>query len=321
MEKRGGGGGGLGEEGKGWRSAATLRGHEGSVLACRFNPTGKYVLTCGRDKTLRLWNPFRETQLASYCEHGYEVRGCDASSDSARLASCGGDRQVFFWDVATGKYLRKFRGHDAGGVNCVRFCAENDAVIASGGEDKKLHFWDVRSSATEPVHSEEAGRDAVSDIQTTAKDKQVLVASIDGSVRCYDVRRGGCVVDDIGSPVTNLSVSKDDALMLASCLVRSPLSQTSTDISSQNRWHRNASLSLSLSHFHRSVRCYSSHIYICVCARDSLRVRVQSIYVCIASVIAARARRQGNGHSAYQLRRSYEHQQLQDDVHICARLE
>lgn len=29
-----------------------------------------------------------------------------------RLASCGGDRSVFSWDVATGRIIRKFRGHD-----------------------------------------------------------------------------------------------------------------------------------------------------------------------------------------------------------------
>lgn len=37
---------------------------------------------------------------------------------SCRLASCGGDKQIFNWDVATGKIIRKFRGHD-GIVNSV----------------------------------------------------------------------------------------------------------------------------------------------------------------------------------------------------------
>ena len=35
-----------------------------------------------------------------------------------RLASCGGDRNIFQWDVSTGKIIRKFRGHD-GDVNAV----------------------------------------------------------------------------------------------------------------------------------------------------------------------------------------------------------
>lgn len=34
-------------------------------------------------------------------------------SDNSKLCSCGGDRQIFYWDVATGRVIRKFRGHDS----------------------------------------------------------------------------------------------------------------------------------------------------------------------------------------------------------------
>ena len=40
-----------------------------------------------------------------------ELAGC-------RIASCGGDRQLFLWDVGTGKIIRKFKGHE-GAVNAV----------------------------------------------------------------------------------------------------------------------------------------------------------------------------------------------------------
>lgn len=33
--------------------------------------------------------------------------------DNSKLCSCGGDRQVFYWDVSTGRVIRKFRGHDS----------------------------------------------------------------------------------------------------------------------------------------------------------------------------------------------------------------
>ena len=29
-----------------------------------------------------------------------------------RFASCGGDRQIFLWDVASGRTIRKLAGHD-----------------------------------------------------------------------------------------------------------------------------------------------------------------------------------------------------------------
>ena len=44
----------------------TLEGHEGAVLALAFNGTGTYCLSCGKDRTLRLWNPHRGTLIKTY---------------------------------------------------------------------------------------------------------------------------------------------------------------------------------------------------------------------------------------------------------------
>ena len=38
---------------------------------------------------------------------------CLFCRDNSKLCSCGGDRQVFYWDVTTGRVIRKFRGHDS----------------------------------------------------------------------------------------------------------------------------------------------------------------------------------------------------------------
>lgn len=46
---------------------------------------------------------------------------------SHRLATGGGDKQVFLWDVATGQKIRRFRGHDSA-VNAVEFAADDSVV-------------------------------------------------------------------------------------------------------------------------------------------------------------------------------------------------
>ena len=40
---------------------------------CPHAVDGNYCLTCGSDKTLKLWNPHKGTVLRSYQGHGYEV--------------------------------------------------------------------------------------------------------------------------------------------------------------------------------------------------------------------------------------------------------
>lgn len=62
------------------KESAVLRGHEGGVLAVRFNSDGNYCLSCGKDRTLRLWNPHRSTHIKTYKAHGREVRDVHVTS-------------------------------------------------------------------------------------------------------------------------------------------------------------------------------------------------------------------------------------------------
>ena len=88
-----------------------LQGHESAVRAVRFNSDGEYCMTCGSDKTLKLWNPYKNVLLSTYSGHGYEVLDACSSQDNSQLASCSSDRTVVLWDVASGKIIRKYRGH------------------------------------------------------------------------------------------------------------------------------------------------------------------------------------------------------------------
>ena len=122
------------------KEANVLKGHEGAVLAARFNSDGNYCLSCGKDRTIRLWNPHRGIHIKTYKSHAREVRDVHVTPyslslslskpivnsipnyyfftlifffrDNSKLCSCGGDRQIFYWDVSTGRVIRKFRGHD-----------------------------------------------------------------------------------------------------------------------------------------------------------------------------------------------------------------
>jgi len=62
------------------KEAHILKGHEGAVLAARFNGDGNYALTCGKDRTIRLWNPHRGILIKTYKSHGREVRDVHVTS-------------------------------------------------------------------------------------------------------------------------------------------------------------------------------------------------------------------------------------------------
>ncbi|KAL6558919.1 hypothetical protein OROMI_019269 [Orobanche minor] len=192
--------------------ANVLRGHEGAVLAARFNSNGEYCLSCGKDRTIRLWNPHRGIHVKTYKSHGREVRDVHVTTDNSKLCSCGGDRQVFYWDVATGRVIRKFRGHDSE-VNAVKF-NEYASVVVSAGYDRSVRAWDCRSHSTEPIQIIDTFSDSVMSICLTKT--EIIAGSVDGTVRTFDIRIE--ISDNLGQPVNCISLSNDGNCVLASCL-------------------------------------------------------------------------------------------------------
>ncbi|KXZ55768.1 hypothetical protein GPECTOR_2g1318 [Gonium pectorale] len=188
-----------------------LKGHEGAVLAVRFNPHGSYC-----DRTVRLWNPHSGILVKTYAGHGYEVRDAAVARDNSKFASCGGDKQargVFLWDVASGNFIRKLRGHD-GTVNAVCWAAE-DSLLLTAGYDQCVKVWDMKSRSIDPIQVIKGFQDSVTCV--AASGSSILAGSVDGTVRRFDVRLGRATSDQLHSPVTGLAVTRDGLCVLAAC--------------------------------------------------------------------------------------------------------
>lgn len=150
-----------------------------------------------------------------YNAHGYEILSIDVNEANDRFVSTGGDKTVFFWDVQTAQTIRRFTGH-AGRVNRGVFGGEGDSIIVSASFDGSVKVWDVRSTNYKPIMTFSDAKDSVTDVLVF--DAEIISSSVDGRVRSYDLRTGMCEVDVIGHPVTSLSVSKKGTEVLVSSL-------------------------------------------------------------------------------------------------------
>jgi mitogen-activated protein kinase organizer 1 len=166
---------------------------------------------------IRLYNPFpaatsgpvqRPQLIQTYTGHGYEVLSLAISSTNANFLSAGGDRNVFLWDVATAKTLRRFggnQGHTAR-VNTVEYGA-GESVIVSGSFDASVRIWDIKSNSSKPIQVLDEAKDSISAV--VVREHEILTGSVDGRVRNYDLRMGRCTVDVLAAPVTSLSPMRD----------------------------------------------------------------------------------------------------------------
>ncbi|XP_054716061.1 WD repeat domain-containing protein 83-like [Uloborus diversus] len=212
---------------------------QGAVRAVRFNVDGNYCLTAGSDKSVKLWNPHKSVLLHTYMGHGYEVLDVQASCDSAHIASGGMDKSVFYWDVSTGQIVRKFRGH-AGYVNAVKF-NEQSTIILSASIDNSVCAWDCRSKSREPAQIMRDAKDSVTSISVS--DHEILTASLDHCIRCYDLRTGKLHTDDLGCSLNCVTFTKDGQCILVSCLDNTLrlMDKSSGEILSEYEGHKNES--------------------------------------------------------------------------------
>ncbi len=201
-----------------------IKDHTGSINVVRFTQDGNYCMTGADDRTIKLWNPHKSDPsregenalcIKTYAgAHGYAVLDLAISLDKAKFASCGEDKNFFFWDVASGRIIRRFQGHNHK-VNTVGLNKEATVVI-SGSYDQTLSCWDLRSNNQEPIQTMKDFRDSVSSIAQT--EFTILASCIDGNVRIYDMRKGHLQTDNLQDPITCIRVSEDQNTYLATCL-------------------------------------------------------------------------------------------------------
>ena len=185
----GGGGGGGGGFSSSDASVGTLSGHVGDVYSVCFHPTADQVVTCGYDRSVRLFDAAAGIEQRALVGHELPAREAIFSSTGNLIVSGGKDATVRFWDVRSALCVRKL-GHSLGEVTSVRLSECGTQLLASS-KDNSVRLWDVR--AARPLR-------AFKGHQNTSKNfvrarfgpsrDLVLSGSEDGSICMWDVTSG-----------------------------------------------------------------------------------------------------------------------------------
>lgn len=120
--------------------------------------------------------------------------------------SVGAEHSAFYWDTLEGKVLRKFNHGGtiltasahfvAGSIACCNYMADK-SLVCTGSDDRSVRFWDHRSRGAVSTLSD--AKDSISSVQE--REKVILVSSIDGAVRSYDLRKGLLKTDYFNKPI------------------------------------------------------------------------------------------------------------------------
>ena len=128
---------------KDWECVSFKPAHKGSVIDLDVHPSGKVMMSCGRDSTLRLWcmtsskelycRPQKGRGYGSFQQLRWRPKGegfCYALANDVAICDTNSDDPVVRFSHPRPPFS---------------FAFLSDNTVATGGEDKIVRVWDVRT--------------------------------------------------------------------------------------------------------------------------------------------------------------------------------
>ncbi|KAJ5779737.1 hypothetical protein N7457_007457 [Penicillium paradoxum] len=194
-----------------YKNIRTLPGHDHSVSAVRFIPSGaagspmsgNLLVSASRDLTLRIWDVTTGYCVKTMSGHGDWIRDVAPSPDGRFLFSGGDDRVPRLWDISSGETKSTFLGHEHY-IECVAFAPPTSyqhlapmaglkkpppassyaEFVATGSRDKTIRIWDTRGNCIKTL----VGHDNwVRSLVFHPGGKYLLSVSDDKTMRCWDL--------------------------------------------------------------------------------------------------------------------------------------
>ncbi|KAJ5976261.1 Nuclear distribution protein nudF 1 [Penicillium waksmanii] len=194
-----------------YKNIRTLPGHDHSVSAVRFIPSGaagspmsgNLLVSASRDMTLKIWDVTTGYCVKTLSGHAAWVRDVVPSPDGRFLFSAGDDRVGRLWDVSSGETKATFLGHEHY-IECVALApsttyphlaplagykkpppaSSSAEFVATGGRDKIIRLWDARGNLLKTL----VGHDNwVRSLTFHPGGKYLISVSDDKTIRCWDL--------------------------------------------------------------------------------------------------------------------------------------
>ena len=150
---------------------------------------GRWALSGGTDKTLRLWEVSSGKCMRTFLGHTGPAYSVALSTNGQWALSGGIDKTLCHWEVSSGKCMRTFLGHESS-VKSVVMSADGEWAL-SGSSDNTLRLWEVSSGKC--LRSFVGHTEGVYSVALSNDGRWALSGGNDNTMRLWDVNSGKCL--------------------------------------------------------------------------------------------------------------------------------
>jgi WD40 repeat protein len=175
----------------------TIENHADWVFGAAFSPDGKFLLTCSRDKTAKVWDVTAKESILTFPDHQNPVYGVAVKADGKVGISAGEDNQVRFWNATgEGKQIRAAGGHTKAIFRVVAHPKE--PIVATCSADTSVRLWNTDNG--KPLRTLNGHTDWVYALALSPSGELIASGSWNGEVKVWKVADGKIVKEFNGSP-------------------------------------------------------------------------------------------------------------------------
>jgi len=177
-----------------------LSGHKNAVLQVAW-PTSGSIVSCSADKTVACWDANKGVRLRKLVEHAAIVNSCAVAKDvPTSIVSGSDDCTVILWDARSKRSVASiYQDYQVCSV-CI---SSNGQSIYAGGIDNTIRKFDTRMNSgsveknqfqkpeiefDEPAITLQGHADTITGMALSPDEHYLLSNSMDGTLRCWDVR-------------------------------------------------------------------------------------------------------------------------------------
>jgi len=121
-----------------------LPGHFDEPLCSAISPNGKFLLTGGKDRIVRVWDIHNEKQIHTFLGHRDTITGLKFDRENDQFYSISTDRSLKVWNIREMTYMDSHYGHTSAGLALDSYSKDR---VLSCGLDRQVIFWKINEDS------------------------------------------------------------------------------------------------------------------------------------------------------------------------------